>query len=182
MKKIWKTYGLICDKLTNILLWFAGISLISMLCIVVFDIAYRILIGGSLISSLELAGYALAFITFAGLAWTFQENGFIRVGLLYDRFSVKLKLYIDIFLHLTALFYTCILTKHLWAFVIFTKVNNVTSLDKMHTPLWIPRLVIAIGASVFVFILVYDVIRCFVRIFDQSGESGPQLAGKNPEL
>lgn len=156
MKKFWKAYSWLCNQLTNLFQAIAGICMTGMFLIMIFDILCRITISKSLISQLELAGYALAFLTMAGLAWAFKNDGFIRVGILYNRIRGRFKAWTDVFLHAVILAYIGLLTRYLWVFVIYSKQTDARSMDVMRTALWIPRLVLAISVTVFLLILIKE--------------------------
>lgn len=165
MRKLVETLDRVTAIITNLFMNFSAACTIAMFLIVLVDVIYRILFHASLISSVELGGYALAFLTFCGLAWTYRSDGMIRVDLFYGRFSKKVKRWMDPILQMILFGYFSIITRYFWSFVVYSKVQKLISLDIMATPLWIPRLVIAIGATAFTVVIGWDFIRSVINIF-----------------
>lgn len=145
----------------------ACVFTICMFLIVLFDVVYRTLFHASIVSAVELGGYALAFLSFYGMTWTYRQDGFIRVDLLYGKIRGVMKKIIDAVLHAILAAYFIFVVKYFWDFVVYSYNRNLISLDVMATPLWIPRLVIAIGATLFVIVAIWDFIRSIIVIFQK---------------
>ena len=164
MRTIWRAYEKMCNKLCTLMLILAGVSLLAMLAVVTIDIIGRNTSLFSPIGGSELAGYFLVAVTFLGLAYSFQNDGFIRVNMLYNRFRGKFRHIVDLVLYLISFTFMIFMTKYCWLLTVQSYVKNIHSQGILQTSLYIPRGVMTLGCVVFLLILLYDIISAVIAI------------------
>lgn len=136
----------------------SAVSLASIAVIIIIQVVGRLL--GILVPSAdEFAGYALASSTFLGLAYTFRENGHIRINMLTRRLSRRHAHLAEIYaltLGVAVLgYFSWYLIDMAWVSREFEEV----SAGLIPVPLWIPQSVIAFGSTLMVVALVEELIK-----------------------
>lgn len=111
-------------------------------------------IGGGLFgyvarSADEFAGFCMAAGSFLALAYTFRAGEHIRVTLVLQRFRGKARRNLEIVCLLVASFLAGYLAFYSCRMVYFSYVLKDVSQGLIATPLWIPQLGMAFGATVF---------------------------------
>ena len=125
----------------------AAVAVVAILVIVCVETVLR-QFQASLLVTDEIAGYLNATAIFLGLAWTLREGGFIRVELLYDRVTGRLKQALRWLIVLTATAFTAIT---LWVCirqVIYAFDRDTRAVSIIDTPEWIPQSVMVLGLAV----------------------------------
>jgi TRAP-type C4-dicarboxylate transport system permease small subunit len=95
----------------------------------------------------DFAAWAMAAMSFLGLAHTFKKGEMIRVGLLLEHLKGRTKQAFEIFAHLVGFGFVCYLTFAAWNFVKFSWLLNDMSQGSVAIPLWIPQSGVFIGLS-----------------------------------
>lgn len=124
----------------------AGLILIYSACHILLETALRSLYGLSTHVLDEFIGFSILSITFLSLAWTLRSGTMIRVNIVTNAFSFRVQDWIDRFVSAAAF--------ALMAFFCFYFLRNfnkdwsrgAVSESVAEVPLWIPDLVVLIGA------------------------------------
>lgn len=122
----------------------AGLSLIGIAAFVMLQIVARP-IGLVLTWTPEYAGYAMASLSFLGLAYTFNTGGQIRVGVLMNVLPSSGKRWLDILCLLMAL---GIMGYFAWHSAVMTWQShefNEMGQGVVPVPLWIPQSIMTLG-------------------------------------
>lgn len=127
--------------------YLAGLCIVAMLVIILLQIVMRWL-SLPFPGATSYAGYLMGSSTFFALAWTFHEEGHIRVGLLVER-AGRWRPWCECWCLTAALATVSFITWNaadatLWSW----RFGDVSSAQDA-TPLWIPQLVLTAGAAVF---------------------------------
>src|SRR5699024_8350998 len=130
--------------LAEIGLYMAIVSLILMTVLIVVEIISRSFFNWSTLIADEVSGYLNAAIVYLGLAYTFKKDGFVKVTILYNFLSSKVKKILDITSPILALLFS--LT---FIYIIINSVSRVyfrytTSTGLLRIPLYIPQSVMII--------------------------------------
>ena len=139
----------------------AGVFMIGTLLAVLSSIAGRVYPPLGIAGADAYAGYCMAASAFLALASTLRRGEHIRVTLFINRLSPRGHRALDLFCHVVALaiasvlaWYSVHLVRQSFAF------NDIsTGLDA--TPLWIPQLGMALGATVFALAFAVDLADLF---------------------
>ena len=145
------------------------VALNVMLFVVVVDIITRVVFNFSLEISDEIGGYMLVIMTFCSLSICHVSECFHRMELVLGRFSTRGRLTALIVFDLIALSFSITLT---WQFIRLVRNSIRLGEDSgtlLMTPLWFPRLALAIGAAA----VCYSICRTILaRIRMLRGQSG----------
>lgn len=133
--------------------WAAGISLITMTCLILAQIIAR-MIGVIIPSSEDFAGWLLSSTIFLGLAYTFNTGGHIRLTILLGRLSGNKRRIFELF----TLSVGIAIVGYLAYYTGYTVYESYDFEDVTDTylamPLWVVQLPMAVGSSCFLFVIV----------------------------
>ena len=122
----------------------AGICLVGIAAIVMLQIAGRPL-GFVFSWTPEYAGYAMASMSFLGLAYTFNTGGQVRVGMMLNVLPSSGRRWLDAFCLLMGLVVMAYFTWH--SVVMTTQSYEFNDLGQgvIPVPLWIPQTIMSFG-------------------------------------
>lgn len=135
-----KTLNKLVDLITSVLKWIAVFTIIFMMLAITYSVIGRA-VGYPVIGNVEITELSMVVIVMFGLAYTQSEKAHISITLIVDRFSYRIRSYLEIF----GLLLTFIVTiPFAWVFIIEGLNTTITStLIKIpHSPF---KYVIAIG-------------------------------------
>ena len=137
----------------------AGVLVFLMVLLIIVDVVGRSTTGWTTQIADEVSAFALVAIVFIGLAHTQRMGRHIEIHILIKKFSKKTQER----LHLAALILALAIIGWLaWLTldpVVVDYVNNTKSLGIARIPMWIPRLFIPLGASLFGLELLIEIIK-----------------------
>ena len=127
----------------------AGIILISMTAYTIIEIARRTVFGTSSNVLVEFIGYGLAAMTMLAASQTMRDGGLIRVNLLLQFASPRVRQVLDAFCLLCGMFVLGLAAYYVWLDMqrSFTRGYETDSLIPL--PLWLPPLGLFIGLAAF---------------------------------
>lgn len=135
------------DALYDISAWIAALFMVSILISVLLQV-----LGGLFDFYLRgtdaYAGYGMAGVSFLALAHTLRRGEHIRVTLLLQRLSGRLRRWIELWCVLVAVVLTALFAWYSWKMVWWSWAFNDVSMAEDRTPLWIPQITMAFGVSV----------------------------------
>jgi TRAP-type mannitol/chloroaromatic compound transport system permease small subunit len=137
------------DIIDNISEWtgkiFSFVTLALML-IVVYDVAMRYILNCPTEWGLELNGFLLLAITFLGGAYAFLKGAHVRVTIIHDRFSPRVKAIVDLLTYLV-FFMVCIVLLWYGGQVAWDSLTHNTRTPSSWAPvLWPSQMLIPLGA------------------------------------
>lgn len=130
--------------------WAAGGLLILMIGHVLLEIGLRALFATSTFVLDEFVGYGVAAVTFLASGYAFQEEAFIRVGLLLDatRRRPLLRRALELAAALTAAAVVWYLAWYFWLSVARHLQRGTVSETVAEVPLWIPEGLMLLGLAI----------------------------------
>jgi TRAP-type C4-dicarboxylate transport system permease small subunit len=147
---------LMLNRLFDAAMALAGIFMIGTLLTVLSSICGRFIPWLGIPGADAYAGYCMAASAFLALASTLRRGEHIRVTLIIERLSPRAHRALDVFCHVVALGIAATLAWYSIHLVRQSLVFNDISTGLDATPLWIPQLGMAIGASVFALAFAVD--------------------------
>ena len=130
-------------------MWVAGFCYLLITALICFDIFARKLLGFSTESTTELTGYLMAVGMSWGLAGTLFERGHVRIDVLVQRMSLRVR----VWLHLASLLALVVSTGfYVYGAISIAKDSfafNATDLTTIRTPLVLPQGIWAAGFVLF---------------------------------
>ena len=127
----------------------AGIILISMTAYTIIEIVRRTLFGTASNVLTEFVGYGLAAMTMLAASQTMRDGGLIRVNILLQFASPRVRQVLDVFCLLCGMFVLGLAAYYVWLDMqrSFTRGYETDSLIQL--PLWLPPLGLFIGMVAF---------------------------------
>ena len=141
----------------------AGVATIMILVIVCLEVIVRAF-GSSLQVADEISGYLNAAIIFFGLGYALRDGAFVRVELIYDKIKGSLRQWVNAFIVITSLAFTAILTYFIYVHTLYLYQQDTRVVSILHTPEWIPMMVVILGLVVLLIQLADFVINKFKNI------------------
>lgn len=135
----------LCNSLSRVAAWVSGGMLFAISALIAIEVILRKVFAVSLGGADELSGYTLAISCSWAFAYALFRKAHIRIDVLYVKFSKLLQTILDIgALLLFAIFITVV---SYYAFEVFliSWDKGSTANTPLHTPLWIPQLLWALG-------------------------------------
>jgi len=171
-----KRLNKICSKIG---LYLAGAGIVITTLLITIEIFCREFLSFSLMVTDEYSSYILVLITFLGLAYTMNEDGFIRIQIVRDRVNETVKNILDILAYAISLIYTIIAFYYSTQFTLKTYNLGLTSPTITKTPLIIPQSFIVIGLFFLIFTLIEgfgdSILRAFYLNKNHKTERGVEL-------
>ena len=142
----------------------SALSILTLTFLMFFEIISRSLFNYSTLIADEYSGYLNVAIPLFGLAYTFKTEGFIKIKILYDKFSNNTKKMLDIISMVMGLFYSIILLYYISIMVLQSYRTGVKSLFISKTPLYIPQSIIVIGL---IFLIMQIIISLITKVVER---------------
>src|SRR5699024_7242225 len=126
---------------------------------VLLDIVLRVGFSTSTHMMSELVGYAVGAMTFLALAYTEEQNGLIRVGLLRSRLSHKNVVRLDVVCLGSTILICGFVAYYIWLMVKRDYIRGRLSIGMAEIPMWIPQAMLLVGLLIFLLQLIASIIR-----------------------
>lgn len=147
----------------NISLWVSAAGLLAMLVLILAGLAARNFLHISLDMVEEYSGYLLVTVFFFGAGICQLRGAFHHVDLVRRRFPPGLDRFLSILFTILALIAACILLWYLIRFEMNTWRFGERSQTTMGTPLWVPRLAMPVGMTLFTIAIAQVLLRLLRR-------------------
>jgi len=141
-----------------------GASLSSLLVIALVGLIMVEIIGRSFFDystmlADEYSGYFYLALVFLGLAYTFDEEGHIRISIVTGRLRGSIKRWVDVFAGLMALSILLFALYYSWEFMVESHEMEMLSEGVSETPLYLTQIPLVIGLALFAFAMFVFVLR-----------------------
>jgi len=137
-------------RLAKLAAWLSAGILVYMVLHILFEITLRVFFSKSTYVLDEFVAYATAAITFLCLAYSLHDNALIRVGMLINRVSGKLRLALELFSVSMMFVIVILVTYYFWTKTFWRDLMRGTLSESIaEIPLWIPELFALIGLWLF---------------------------------
>tara|TARA_Y100001935_G_scaffold231909_1_gene213275 strand:- start:215 stop:703 length:489 start_codon:yes stop_codon:yes gene_type:complete len=114
----------------------------------------------------EYSGYCMASASFFALAYTFVENGHIRITLFLEKLSGLKKSIVEIWSLIVASFFSGYLAFYFIKMLIISYKFQERSEGADEILIWIPQTSVAIGSSIFFISVIHQLILMIKRLND----------------
>jgi len=157
------------NGISNGLAVVSGITILVITLIVTVDVFMRYLLNRPLLFAGETCEFLMALIVFAGLAYTFQRGGHIRIELVIQRVPTRFRYWIR-----TATFAVGIIFLFIFAWQIFLFIKESYDFNRASTvllcPIWIPQLSMLIGVIALILVLILAIVSHLGASHDKSSK------------
>ncbi|MBI1218649.1 MAG: TRAP transporter small permease subunit [Rhodobacteraceae bacterium] len=154
----------VAQHIENAAMVLSALSVGVITVLVVLEVFLRSAFEVSTLISSEMSGYLLTSNVFLGLAWTFRNGGFIRVDILYLTFKGRFASVVNLFLAVVATAILVIYAWHLYTFVLHSYSTQATSIYTSRTLLWMPQLVMPVGAVLLAWATFAAAVRALIEL------------------
>ena len=155
------------DKLNVGLKYLCIVILFGMMLLGTADVTGRYLFNSPVFGTYEIFGILLPAMVLLGLAYTQAARAHIRITLVLQRLPSLVQRVLGVFTTLIAMFITVLICWHGLALSIrFFEMGK--RIDTIYLPIWIPQLVVPIGAFVLFFVLLVQLIEYLVKPGERS--------------
>lgn len=152
----------IIEMASNIGAILSSIFLLLIVALITIEIVLRALFNTSTLIADEYSAYMYVYVVMLGLAYTFQQNGHIKITLITSRLSVRLR---NLFEIISLLFVLCILL-----FALFHSVKMVWDTYQLdmradtiaETPLYLPEIALPTGYFIFILQVLAEILKKIV--------------------
>jgi TRAP-type C4-dicarboxylate transport system permease small subunit len=134
------------DRMIDLDLVLCELVLVGMVLLIGAEVLLRGVFGFSLQLTDEVGAYLLVALTFMSLAVSFRDGAFFRVEFIYERLPERARRIAALAFDLLALGFSGALAWQLGRLVRSSLEREVVAATLLGTPLWIPQLLMPIGA------------------------------------
>jgi TRAP-type C4-dicarboxylate transport system permease small subunit len=154
--------------------YFQAVLLFLLMVLILVEVLTRYVLHSPLGVSDEMGGYMLVSITFIGLAYTWKEDGHVRVDLFIDRLPSKAKKWIRLVNLFLATGFSIPLIKGSYDLLCDSLLFGSRSGSWLRTPLVYPQTVLLIGSVLIFLQLVAELIKFWLGSNESGGGSWDQ--------
>lgn len=137
------------EKVNKIGCVVAGTALCFTVLLTTVEVVLRKFLGVAMGVSGEMSGYCLAIFVFWGIAYTFEQKKFLRITFIYNKFSPKIRVALDLWALILSIAFWAITYKETIAYTIDSYVYHAHSQTMLMTPLVIPQTIMCAGGILF---------------------------------
>ena len=144
------TFTNFIDKLSKGGAYLSGLLLISLVCLILTEIFLRYFFDKSTMIADEYSGYMYLASIFLGLAYTFTQNGHIRINIITSKLSKGSNKIIDVFASIITI---AVLLFILYRTILFTYDSyelEMLSEAVSETPLYLTQIAMPVGITLFI--------------------------------
>lgn len=163
-------FARLVKKLTNLQLIICELVLGLLAVCITLDALLRWSINWSILVVDELGGYALVCLAFFGFSIALHEKALFRVDAFYDWLSPINRARFQLVFDILTLVFMLLLLWHFWGLVTRSHAKEISALTILRTPLWIPQLLMVVGAFSTSLVLVLHVINDYKILFRSNGK------------
>ena len=153
-------------QLTNLQLIICELVLGTLAVCISVDALLRWSFNWSILVVDELGGYALVCLAFFGFSIALHEKALFRVDAFYDWLSPINRARYQLAFDTLALAFMLLLLWHFWGLVTRSHAKEISALTILRTPLWIPQLLMVVGALSTTLVLVVHIINDWKMLFN----------------
>ena len=140
----------------------AAIFLIFVAIFILTGVASRIF-GFYIRGLAEYSGYCMAASSFLALAYTFGENGHIRITLFLEKFNTSIRRFLEIWCLSAAIFFSGFLSFYFIKMLIISFKFQERSEGADEILVWIPQISVALGSSIFFICILHNFILLILK-------------------
>ncbi len=132
---------------------------IALVVLIMVEIIGRSFFDYSTMLADEYSGYFYLAAIFLGLAYTFDQEGHIRISIITSRLSNSTKRWVDVFAGIMALAILLFALCYSWNFMMESKEMEMLSEGVSETPLYLTQIPLVVGLVLFAFSMFIFVLR-----------------------
>ena len=142
--------------------YIASVFLVLVAAFILTGIASRIF-GFYIRGLAEYSGYCMAASSFLALAYTFGENGHIRITLFLEKANLNIKRFLEIWCLSVATFFSGFLAFYFIKMLIISIEFGERSEGADEIYVWIPQVTVALGSTIFFICVMHNLILMILK-------------------
>lgn len=127
----------------------AELGVLALIALIVVDVVGRYVFLKPTKVADELGAYMLVGITYFGAAYTLRKGMHIKVTILVDRLSARMRRWLTLLMDSLGLFLVVLLTWQSTKLMMMSLSTDTRSVSVLRTPMFIPELLVPIGLGIF---------------------------------
>lgn len=127
----------------------AGLILVAMTALVVYEVLLRATYGTSTLVAEEMVGFGLGAFTFLGMGYSLQEGSLIRLNMVLNRLPWNVRLWTLVGGMILTLVVSSFLTYAFWLSMAQKFRGGTLSAGYSQIQLWIPEAIVLVGLVIF---------------------------------
>lgn len=164
----------ITESIANLGGYFSGWLVPLMMILVLFEVIMRYIVHQPPIIADEISAYMLVALSFIGMAYTWKENGHVRITALVSRLPARMSNWVRLIGLVLALTLATVLTHASYVYLAYSFKLNMASATHLRVPLQIPQMPLLIGFTILTLLLIIETTKAIIKI--RSGESVEEIA------
>lgn len=153
----------------------AGWGFIACAAFITFDVIARRFFGFSSQATTEITGYALAFGISWALAHALTTRAHIRIDVLINHLPARLRYWMHILSLVALAVFMGFIAKGAYDLVDESVLFRATDISVLHTPLWIPQGLWALGIGVFLLLILLLLLESLLLVLAGRGREAEAL-------
>jgi len=147
------------EKLSLLGASLSAVLFVALVLLIMTEIIGRSFFDYSTMLADEYSGYFYLAAIFLGLAYTFNQEGHIRITIVTSRLSSSIKRWVDLFAGVMALSILLFALYYSWGFMMESYEMEMLSEGVSETPLYLTQIPLVVGLALFAFAMFVFVVR-----------------------
>ncbi|MCC7274074.1 MAG: TRAP transporter small permease [Alphaproteobacteria bacterium] len=164
------------DGLIRVGMHGAELCLVAMMVLITLEVVCRSFLGFSLTIVDETCGYLVAALLFLGAAYSLRQEALLRVEFIIVALPRRLRHVVDLAYDIASLGFAIILLHQMARLAVSSHQRGMVAPTLMETPIWLPQVVLPVGAALIVLGLLAEIVRDIARISGRLPAAGESVA------
>ena len=163
-------------RLGKLAAYLSAIILVYMVVHILYEISLRVFFARSTYVLDEFVAYATAAVTFLCLSYSLHDDALIRVGMLLNKVTGKVRHVLELFSVSLTLAVVVVITYYFWTKTFWRDLTRGTLSESIaEVPLWIPEIFALIGLLLLALQLVAMLVRLIAGGVPREASSGTEV-------
>jgi len=167
-----KLLGRVLEGIANLGGYFSGWLVLVMVVLVFAEVFTRYVMGQPLMLADEFSGYMFVALSFLGAAYAWKKGGHVRLTALVTRLPTRVASWLRLVTLSLVFLFVLGLCQASYGFMATSFKLHMASITRLHTPLQIPHMTVAIGFVILSLVLIVGIARAIVNI--RAGKSAEE--------
>ena len=172
MKNFLKVYDKVVALLTNIAGVLAGLLILLIGFMIVYEIIARNIFNSPTEWVMEISTYCIIVAGFLGMGVAYAGKKHIHVDILLVHLSAKTRCYIEVLTSLAGIYFSYLFTVEAWKMMQLSIEFNNCAPTTLSTPLWIPQSSLPVGMFILLLQIIGTLLHDIEKITSNNFEEG----------
>ena len=145
--------------------WLSEITVVMLALLMTAEVVCRDLFNFSLLITDEVGGYFLVALAFLGMGAALHDGALFRVTAVLKALPERARAVLQLFFDILSLAFAILLSWEMWRLVSDSYARHVEASSVLATPLYIPQIVMVVGAVTMALVLVAQCAAGIIAVF-----------------